>query len=140
MREMRKINCFIAAFAALMLCGTAQAFNYDDCIAISKKAPYEMTPEAAKDVCDEKQGKSSTGDISPYTQEFEANPGTAKVDLAEGFREGDMVVEICVRGCTADHKPKCPSGYTLLEGSMGAARWGAYHGRYRIRSGICIRS
>ena len=123
----------------LAVCSTVQAFDYDACVEVSQAEPHNMSPERARTVCDAKRGESGTSDTARSNRNFAAVQGNASIDLKRELDTGLIVVETCVGTCTKEHKISCPSGYSRLENSMGRAYYGAYHGRYPIRSGLCAR-
>ena len=126
---------------AWFICGAASAFDYDLCVQASQEAPYNMDAAPARAACAAKRGDSGASDTAQSNQNFRAEQIVLDRDnAADMFDSGELVVEVCVGSCDRDWHPVCPSGYELLEDSIGRRHRAAYHGRYPTRGGICRRS
>lgn len=131
----------------LMTAGvSALAFDMNDCMERSKGAPYEMSDDEARAVCETKVTQSGTGDLTRFHENLPLK--ATRLDNTEFttnmnkyMRSGEVKMSACVGWCAnkTDWRPKCPAGYTIAESSMSDMHHGGYHGRYPIRSGLCMR-
>ena len=133
----------LTVLTMLLLYHPASAFNHDQCMATLEEAPYNLESEDAIVVCDAKQAESGDSNTAQSNRGFQATSGRISNEsfhnaASSYLQEGRLVVQTCVGHCPGSY-PICPSGYNFITNTASRFHHGAYHGRYAIRSGICMR-
>lgn len=132
-------------FMSLFFSHYAFAFSMDDCVTRSMATPYNMSESQARAACAAKNansGVANTGHRRTHvpTSSLDLDEKAFDSEMLRYLKGGDIKFSTCVEWCADSKKtPKCPAGYSILPNTMSDVIRGAYHGRYRIRAGLCKR-
>ena len=131
-------------FALGLLCCTPAtwAFDLDACIDALRDPPYEMEESAAEAACEAKNANSGSSAIDQNRANVEISTGEVQFrnNIKRYFSEGRMHTSTCVGWCDPEMYPPCRAGYRMLRNSASDLINGAYHGRYWIRSAMCVKN
>ena len=124
---------------------SAGAFDLDACMSSLQAAPYGMSEDKASVVCAAKNIQSGETDTTRTQAGYKKTRSIALeyadfvADMSAYIRSGDIKVSTCVSWCAKGEYPHCPAGYEVLPATASGVYRAGYHGRYRIRSAMCIK-